>query len=195
MTDLTNPLIGALEPLVRRVRVDVTAVRQPDGTSRWTRRALTEEALAQHLNGGPARGVSFIRAGESVTLAGLLDFDSHGGETSWAEMSAVVGRVVDVLEFGHGMEPILFRSSGGRGVHLYLLWDEPQDAHSVREFLSGVLEACGLRNGAGGVSRGQVEVFPKQSEVPADGFGNQAILPLAAKSAPLRLEDIGDELW
>ena len=68
------------------------------------------------MNGGPARGCP-IKAGESVTMVALLDFDSHKGEVSWAEMSAVVARVVDVLELVHGMHPILFRSSGGMGVH------------------------------------------------------------------------------
>ena len=62
------------------------------------------------VNGGPARGVCPIKAGESVTMVALLDFDSHKGEVSWAEMSAVVARVVDVLELVHGMHPILFRA-------------------------------------------------------------------------------------
>jgi hypothetical protein len=187
MSDVTNPLIAALQPLVRRVRTDVTAIKRADG-SRWRdREPLTTERLAAHLNGGPARGVCPIKAGESVTMVGLLDFDSHKGEVSWAEMSAVVGSVIDTLEMAWGMNPILFRSSGGNGVHLYLLWDEPQDAYSVRQFLRGVLESVGLRDGAKGVRAGQVEVFPRQSEVPIDGFGNQAILPLAGKSMPLQL--------
>lgn len=145
------------------------------------------ERLGAHCNGGPARGVCPIKAGESVTMVGLLDFDSHKGEVSWAEMSAVVGAVVDTLEMAWGMHPVLFRSSGGNGVHLYLLWDEPQDAYSVRVWLRGVLESVGLSSGTKGVKEGQVEVFPKQDEVSVDGFGNQAILPLAGKSVPLQL--------
>ncbi len=187
---MTSPqaeaLAEALLPLARRVRRDVTAVKKSDG-SRWTSQPLTRERLAQHVNGGPPRGVCPIKAGESVTMVGLLDFDSHGGETGWAEMSVVVGRVVDVLELVHGMSPVLFRSSGGRGVHLYLLWDAPQDAYSVRVWLRGVLESVGLSSGTKGVKAGQVEVFPKQDEVSVDGFGNQAILPLAGKSVPLQL--------
>ena len=187
MSDVTNPLIAALQPLVRRVRTDVTAIKRSDG-SRWRdREPLTTERLAAHLNGGPARGVCPIKAGESVTMVGLLDFDSHKGEVSWAEMSAVVGAVVDTLEMAWGMHPVLFRSSGGNGVHLYLLWDEAQDAYSVRMFLKGVLESVGLSSGTKGVKEGQVEVFPKQDEVSVDGFGNQAILPLAGKSVPLQL--------
>ena len=188
MSDPNNPLIAALLPLVRRVRTDVTAVKKSDG-SRWTSQPLTRERLAQHVNGGPARGVCPIKAGESVTMVALLDFDSHKGEVSWEEMSAVVARVVDVLEIVHGMRPILFRSSGGRGVHVYLLWSEPQDAYSVREFLRGVLADAGFRVGTRGVVHGEVEAFPKQNSVGSDGFGNQFILPLAGKSALLHMEE------
>lgn len=192
MSDPNNPLIAALLPLVRRVRVDVTAVKKSDG-SRWTSQPLTRERLAAHLNGGPPRGVCPIKAGESVTMAALLDFDSHKGEVSWEEMSAVVARVVDVLEIVHGMHPILFRSSGGKGVHLYLLWDGAQDAYSVRRFLKGVLESVGLKDGARGVKNGEVEVFPRQDEVGKKGYGNQFIMPLSGASVPLMLGE--GELW
>ena len=111
------------------------------------------------MNGGPARGVCPIKAGESVTMVALLDFDSHKGEVSWAEMSAVVARVVDVLELVHGMHPILFRSSGGMGVHLYLIWDEAQDAYSVRRFMKGVLESVGFEGRCSRRSGGEVKCF------------------------------------
>lgn len=183
------PLLAALQPLVSRVRTDVTAVKGAGGPQAWTRQPLTSERLAEHLNGGPARGVSFIQPGQSVTLVGLLDFDSHGGETSWPEMCRVAGDVMETLELLGG-SPIAFRSSGGRGIHVYLLWDAPQDAYSVREFLRRGLQACGLRNGTGGLVAKAVEIFPKQSAVPLDGFGNQVILPLCGKSEPLLYCDL-----
>jgi hypothetical protein len=176
-------LIAALEPLVRRVRTDVTAKKDDKGMS-WTREPLTERRLAKHLNGGPARGVCPIKAGESVTLVGLLDLDSHKGESTWEEMSAAALRVVEELE-ARFMDPVCFRSSGGRGIHIYVLWDEPQDAYSVRQELIEAIGALGFNNGTAGVSRGEIEVFPKQNSVPADGFGNQFILPLAGASEPL----------
>lgn len=185
-----HPLIAALRPITSRVRTDITARKNGAGVQAWTRQPLTDDALAAHLNGGPARGVCPIRAGESVTMLAVLDFDSHKGETGWPAMSMVVATVVDVLVTAWGAEPILFRSSGGRGVHLYLLWDEPQDAYSVRQWLAGVLEACGLRPGTRSVAAGQVEVFPKQDHVPLSGKGNQFILPLAGQSELLLLDDL-----
>lgn len=176
-------LIAALQPLVRRVRTDVTATKGPKGMG-WTREPLTDARLAKHLNGGPARGVCPIKAGESVTMVGLLDLDSHKGESTWEQMAEAAQRVVDELE-ARFMAPVCFRSSGGRGIHIYVLWDEPQDAYSVRQELIEAIGALGFTNGAGGVSRNQIEVFPKQDSVPADGFGNQFILPLAGHSEPL----------
>ena len=181
-------LIEALEPLVRRVRTDVTAKKDTAGMS-WTREPLTDQRLAKHLNGGPARGVCPIKAGESVTMVGLLDLDSHKGESTWEQMTEVALLVVAELE-ARFMAPIVFRSSGGRGIHIYVMWDEPQDAYSVRMELTEALTVLGFSNGTSGVSRGEIEVFPKQNNVPADGFGNQFILPLAGASEVLALADM-----
>lgn len=173
-------LIAALAPLVRRVRTDVTAKKDAGGMS-WTREPLTEQRLAKHLNGGPARGVCPIKAGESVTMVGLLDLDSHKGESTWDEMAEVALQVVGELE-ARFLAPVCFRSSGGRGIHIYVVWDAPQDAYSVRQELIEALGSLGYSNGTGGVKHRQIEVFPKQDQVPADGFGNQFILPLAGAS-------------
>lgn len=187
-------LIEALRPLTSRVRVDVTAVRKASGVA-WTQAPLTDEMLAQHLDSGPLRGCCPIKAGESTTRIGLLDFDSHKGEVSWQQMSEVVAGVVDTLEVAYGLAPVLFRSSGGNGVHLVCLWDEPQDAYSVRELLREVLVSCGLRDGAAGVRERQVEVFPRQDSVAIGKMGNMFILPLGNKSVPLALGDEEPDLW
>ena len=175
------PIIDALRPLIDRVRRDKTAVKLPDGSSRWTGDALTPALMAKHLNGGPARGVCPIREGQSVTLAALFDFDSHKGEVPWSDMVALAAKIHDHME-AKGYPSTLFRSSGGSGIHMIFIWDAPQDAASVRAALREGLAEFNLRDGAGGVKAGQVEVFPKQDEVHAGGYGNQFILPLAGKS-------------
>lgn len=183
-----DALIAALQPLVQRVRTDVTAVKQADGTP-WTTEPLTPLRLRHHLNGGPARGVCPIKEGENTTMVGLLDFDSHKGESSWPEMQAAASRVMDALR-GQGLTPIPWRSSGGRGIHVYVLWDQPQDAYTVRQVLIDALATEGFKNGPKGVSRGEVEVFPKQDSVGIGRYGNQFILPLAGKSEPLDALDL-----
>ena len=187
--------LKALHPITSRVRIDVTAVKTPDG-SRWTNEPLTDDALVRHLSNNPARGVCPIKAGESTTKLALLDFDSHRGETDWDGMVLAAGTVMDALT-ADGYSPIPFRSSGGMGVHVFVLWDTPQDARSVRQMLFSVLERVGFKNGTAGVGAGQIEVFPKQDEVPIGGHGSQFILPLAGKSEPLEplfgLEPMGRE--
>lgn len=178
------PEQSILGPLVERVRTDVTAKKNNKGAQVWTREALTPARLAAHLSSGPARGVCPIKAGECVTRAALLDLDSHKGETPWSDMATIAVQISDVLT-AQGLRVTPFASSGGAGIHLYLLWDEPQDAYSVRQALASALKRCGLAPGVKGIAKGAVEVFPKQDCVPEDGFGNQFILPLAGQSVPL----------
>jgi P4 family phage/plasmid primase-like protien len=184
---------------VRRVRTDVTArlVPKPGGgkSAVWDKHTgLTPEVLAKHLNGGPARGVALMQPGADVTLAACLDLDSHSGEVGWGEMATIAGGLADALALAWGASPVCFRSSGGRGVHLWLLWDDPQPAWAVREWLAEVLVSVGLRAGVGSLAGGQVEVFPKQDMVREGGFGNQVFLPLAGHSEPLAFEDLSGML-
>ena len=185
--ELKEALVSALSPLTSRVRTDVTAIKAK-GRQGWTNEPLTPTRLKRHVNGADeARGCCPIKEGESVTMVGLYDIDSHKGEIPWAGeggMASWAARISDAAAL-LGLEAIPFRSSGGNGIHLIFIWDTPQDAYSVRQTLRGVLESIGLRDGTGGLVKGEVEVFPKQDNVPVGGRGNQFILPLAGKSEPL----------
>lgn len=183
--DTKRALVEALRPVTDRVRRDISAVKFSDG-SRWTKQPLDDAALLQHVNGGPPRGACPIKEGESVTMLALLDLDSHRGETAWPEMQRHAAGIAEALELW-GMHVVPFRSSGGKGIHLYMLWDQPQDAYSVRTALTEVLEALGYQNkaGKGGVASGFVEVFPRQDAVGIGENGNQFILPLGGHSVPL----------
>jgi hypothetical protein len=183
--DLKAALARSLVPLVKRMRQDVTARKGSNG-SYWTDERITPALLEHHVNGGPARGLSPIKEGQSVTMVACLDFDSHKGEVPWDQMAERAALVADRLAH-QGLRVTPFRSSGGNGIHLIMLWDEPQDAYSVRALLGEVLGACGLKDGAGGLIQGQVEVFPRQDSVGQGEYGNQFILPLAGRSVPLDL--------
>ncbi|MGF6738487.1 VapE domain-containing protein [Paraburkholderia atlantica] len=183
-------LVDALAPIVSRIVASHCWVKR-DGELSHSRRALTADKLLQHVGGGPAYGAAQIEPGASTTRIALLDIDSHKGETPWHEMQAAALRIMAALEAA-GMAPIPFRSSGGAGLHIYLLWDAEQDAYSVRRALRAVLEACGLRDGTKGLAAGTVEVFPKQDSVPSDGFGNMFVLPLAGASVPLDSFELDD---
>jgi hypothetical protein len=178
-------LSSALDPIILRVRPDITWRKKRSGATVCERDVpLTPKRINQHLSGGDAVGVCPIREGESTIELALLDLDSHKGETPWEEMEKHTVRVCGRLE-DLGCHPIPFRSSGGKGVHIYLIWKEPQDAYSVREFLREAIAPLGFVPGTKGVAAGTIEIFPKQDFVPVGGSGNQFILPLSGHSVPL----------
>lgn len=183
-------LAAALGPIFSRVVTSHCWVKQ-DGKFSHTRRPLTAAKLLHHVNSGPAYGAAQIEPGAKTTLIALLDLDSHKGETPWYEMQGVALTIMAAAAM-FGLHAIPFRSSGGKGLHLYFLWDLPQDAYSVRYGLRQVLKHCGYDDGVAGVSRNEIEVFPKQNTVPADGFGNMFVLPLAGLSVPLDAFELDD---
>ncbi len=185
---MTPELYEAVARIARHCSRSVHWVKTPNGP-RMVREPLKKQHLEQHVGGGPGIGLAPIAPGESVTRAAVLDFDSHKGDVSWAAMTHEAQRVAATLR-ANGYAPIAFRSSGGKGIHLILLWAEPQDAYSVRAMLVAALAVHGFAPGTKGVKYRQVEVFPKQDEVPADGFGSMFVLPLCGESLPLAPETL-----
>lgn len=192
--EIERNLAQALWPLIKCMRRDATATKNAAGKTYKPipDQALTPDRLLQHLNGGPARGCYVMKPG-TVTMVGVLDLDSHKGETPWAAMVDTASSLFEALVLLGG-SPIAFRSGGGSGIHLYCLWDAPQDAYSVREWLLTALRSCGYESGTSGVKAGQVEVFPKRDEVREGGYGHQVFLPLGGKSVPMVWEELAGEL-
>lgn len=178
-------LSDALAPLITRARPDISWRKNKNGIFCERKTPVTPVRIRQHLmENGDALGVCPIREGETTAEIAVLDLDSHKGETSWDDMVWETMAVCGELE-KLGMQPHPFRSSGGKGVHIYLIWDTPQDAYSVREFLREAIGSLGYTPGAKGVAQKEIEIFPKQNGVPMGGCGNQFILPLSGESAPL----------
>lgn len=185
MTD-TRRKVAALLPLVERMHRGHCWLKTPNGPRRLDE-PLDDFKLAEHVAGRKAYGACPIAPGTSTCRVACLDFDSHKGETNWDEMLDVAETVAFVLE-QDGYVPHLFRSSGGHGIHLYLLWDVDQDAFSVRVMLKDVLVALGYESGTGGVAKKQIEIFPKQDRVEVGSFGSMFILPGSGRS-----EYLGEE--
>jgi len=184
MDNNLEAILESLRPLLIRVRRDITAVRKPGKPPFWTTDPLTDESMLKHLNGvQELRGVCPIHEGSSTTQVALLDMDSHKGEVPWEDMLARAIVVRDGL-LAEGLKPLMFRSSGGNGIHLIMVWDQPQDAGAVRRKLRSIIMDLGYVDKAGGrgVLDDWIEVFPKQDYVPEGGNGNQFILPLGAQS-------------
>jgi len=184
MDNNLEAILESLRPLLARVRTDVSALKKPGKGQFWTSDPLTDERMLKHLNGvQELRGVCPIKEGSSTTQVALLDMDSHKGEVPWDDMLSRAKGVRQAL-IAQGLKPLMFRSSGGHGVHLIMVWDQPQDAQAVRRKLRGILLDIDYVDMAGGrgILDNRIEVFPKQDAVPMGGMGNQFILPLGAQS-------------
>jgi putative DNA primase/helicase len=182
-TASSTAYLKALQPIFTRVRTTDSAVKGANG-SYWTDEPLTDARLTEHLAGGRPRGACPIDIGSTTTRLAVFDLDSHRGATSFDDMVLAAQHVCDALE-ARQLAPIVWRSSGGRGIHIFVIWERPQDAYSVRTLLGQVLADCRFTSGAKGVAQGQIEVFPKQNEVRVGERGNQFILPLAGLSVPI----------
>jgi len=191
---VSPPKLAAIKPIVDRVRRTDHWGKASDGPKHRCK-PLTDALLTNHASGeGVAVGACPIERGSSTTRLALLDLDSHKGESSWPEMSAAARRLIEAGAVAD-IVFVPFRSSGGRGIHLYAIWDEEQDARSVRAMLADLLVACGFKNGTRGVRAGEAEILPKQDSVPADGWGNMFILPGAGESAPLDPVSLDEIEW
>lgn len=142
-------------------------------------RPLIRKDVEQHLKKKIAVGLAPIAPGESTTKVALFDLDNH--KAAKIDVRGTAKRIINAA-FMEGYRATAFTSSGGNGIHLYLIWDEPQDAYSVRMAMEDVLLDCLLRPGTKGLEHNQVEIFPKQNAVAADEYGSMFILPLAFES-------------
>ena len=177
-------LLPALVPLVSRARQDVTWRKIGRSISLEKNTPVSKTILKRHLRGIEQRGVCPIHEDSSTTQIAVLDLDNHKAEITWQQMIFVCSKVYHhFLNLGYPSVPC--RSSSGRGIHLYFLWDNPQDAYSLRRFFTVQLETLGIKNGTKGVANGEIEIFPKQDVVPKGGYGNQFILPFSDQSVPL----------
>jgi len=145
---------------------------------------MTRAHLNEHVAGTARIGLCPITPGTSTVQVALLDLDSHRGDTPWPEMLRAAQFVRFALE-EEGMRPTLWRSSGGRGIHVYITFGLAQEARDVRLALTDTLELCGFASGTKGVAQHEIEVFPKQDDVPLTGCGSMWVLPYAGKSEQL----------
>lgn len=165
--------------LVRKLPCSHYWKRRPGKNPVHIKRKLKKEQLRDHIKGLYAVGLSPIRPGTDTTRVALFDLDNH------SEQSINVRRIALELEgaaFDRGLLATSFTSSSGRGVHVYFVWDDDQDAASCIALLTQVLEDCLLLPGTGGLEKSQVEIFPKQASVDADSYGSMFILPYAFES-------------
>ena len=186
-------LATALYPLLARGRTDARGTKSKTGKPFKEDKPLDMAALLHHVNGGPPYGVYPIKPGEKVCMLACLDLDNHRGKSTPEEMADAAFKISAEART-RGLDPHTWRSGGGKGIHIYFVWRDPQDARSVRLLLKDILKSCGYADGAGGVADHEVEVFPKQDRVALGAYGNYFFIPGAGQSDPLddlTLEGLG----
>ena len=122
-----------------------------------------------HLANGPYYGTHFV-LGDRCHAA-MIDIDDHDGTRGWQWVTEVAADIMDGLD-AVGMVGHPFRSRGGKGVNIWMIWAEPQQAAGVRVAIKRMLAQAEYSESAG-----TIEVFPKQDSVPEGELGNAACLP------------------
>lgn len=192
MSDSNTPrLIAFLLTFAGLGREDYHAQRSEhkDGRAGYYKNGipLTEGHLADHLTGQRPIGIYLLKG--SQTQIAVLDLDDHNRTCGFENIKAAASKVIDRLRLG-GLKPFIVRSGGGEGIHIWIIFERPQQAFNVREQLREILAECGFRPGTGGVAKNQIELFPKQDSVDDGGFGSLIALPFARQSVPLVQADL-----
>ena len=128
---------------------------------------------------GPYRIGSYACNTDGRTRWFCIDIDGPGHHNSVVDSLATARLINDTLS--KWVKPLVEISGGGRGWHIWIFFENPVDAQSMRDFILSVLpEDVLLANGetvAIKSNRG-VEVFPKSGTVRPNGVGTMVWLPL-----------------
>lgn len=145
-----------------RGRTDAYAVQRADGSYRPIRRPLSNEVLRSHLSGRVTVGLYLVTPIADTCGFMAIDVD-HRSKAMASALIAAAGA------FGFGDAEFLLESSGNKGFHLWFFFTDQIPAKQAMALGELLCKKAGLF--------GQVEIFPKQARVRADGFGNLIKLP------------------
>ena len=185
-----------LKPILDRVRLDIHAVKSVNGRVSCMKERLVRGKVEAHLNGRAVVGVYGVLEGQDTCRMSVIDLDNHytydndPEAVGWPDMVLKARGIMAAAEL-EGVICHPFRSRGGRGIHLFAIWDAPQDCYSVRQFWERIVGVVGLKPGTHGVACGKVEIFPKQNRVAIGKIGSQVWLPFSGKSGVMVMEGIG----
>jgi Primase C terminal 2 (PriCT-2) len=199
--DQTEFMIETLRIIAKYMKGTTFAVKKEkdkDGKAAFNpvkpRRELRDSDLIAHANKKTVIACYPIAPGSNKTQCGLLDLDNHDKLSSWGQMTDAAKIIIAQLKKNQLVASLVTRSRGGAGIHIWVLFFKPLPAKGVRAYLTHVLEKCGFSDGEGGVANRQIEIFPKQNSVAADGYGNHNTLPFAGQSVVLD-QGTFEEIW
>lgn len=173
------------ETFVSRLRHDLKAfyfppaAGQAKGGYRPERSPVTLDDLRRHLTGEQPIGL-YVMAPETdgVVRAAVVDLDDKEKKLSWAELCVEASEISQRLE-ELGLLPWACRSGSGHGIHLWLIWQEPQPAGATRKLLRKIVEDA--------AGKAHVDIYPAQDKL-AGSMGNLVALPFGRASRPIWLD-------
>jgi len=131
---------------------------------------LDEFRLVEHILGLTTIGV-YLLLPEGKCKFGVIDLDDHDGQADLDMAPLILGSRIVEVGAEYGLTLWLEKSGGGKGAHVWLFLEEWTEAKKVREVLHGLIRAAGIKHTK------EIEVFPKQDVLGADGLGNLIALP------------------
>lgn len=100
-------------------------------------RPITDDAILAHLDGTQPVGIN-MNVGDGKSHFAVFDFDDHEGEYSAQVMRTRVGFVAGVLH-RHNTPHFVVRSGGGRGYHIWIVFERASRADYVRKRMRDIL--------------------------------------------------------
>ena len=158
MTQLAKQLMA-----VFKTRPDTYAEQRKDGSYMRVPHPLTLDDIEAHLKGLRTLGLYVIDSPARDTCSFCaIDIDTRD-EKLFDDIYAAMDRL-------HVSPYAVCEDSGNKGRHIFIFFAEPVKAAIARQLLKAVLkEAQAPHN---------IEIFPKQDRLRADGFGSLIKLPL-----------------
>jgi len=141
-------------------RHDVYAIQTDDGYWALVNEPLTSEVLVRHTEGKLTAGVYQLDTNSEVKWC-CLDFDNADAEKD-------ATKAWECAKKTQYAEAVLLETTGGRGYHLWLFFQNRVTARQAKSIAERLIESAGVR----------CEVFPKQEKLEEGGYGNLVRLPL-----------------
>ena len=117
---------------------------------------LTEELIQKHLDGELILGAYTVLADDGTVRWIAWDVDVSNDDENGTRAQEITTEIVDAIA---PIEPIVERS-GGKGYHIFLVFETPIPAKEAKEFAEAVRDKLGFAKS--GLEH--VECFPKKAE-------------------------------
>ena len=148
-------------------RDDVYAIQTKDGRYRKVDKQLTDAALLRHLQHKITIGC-YNSSTDNRCKYALIDVDSHEGKTT-LPIDIVQQRVLKcLLTLKEYNVPHTLAESSPGSYHLVVYFDPPAKTAEAYDYVRWITRNAGEPD---------IEVFPKQREIPPGEYGNLVRLP------------------